>query len=296
MAIVFLCAAVIAFGGSPSANGPIGFVKATGEFNMDGSQTRDNATLFNGSVIETAISPSHVTLQDGTRVDLGAASRERVFRDHAVLEKGMTQVHGGSSYAVLANHLRISSADPFRVAVDQPGTVRVTAMDGAAEVKNASGQLVAMVVRGNSLDFQDAGASAPSQLTGCLQKVGTHYVLRDTTTNVVVELTGDNLEKYVGKSVNVTGALVPGATPIEGAAQVVNVTNLAPGTGKGCKVNIARAGAAGAAAAGGAAGGLSTGTTIVIVGGIVTAGTLGGLALSGTFNGGATSASSTGGP
>ncbi|MGA3023400.1 MAG: hypothetical protein ABSF98_01385 [Bryobacteraceae bacterium] len=293
ISVVFLCVGVMAFGGGPSANGPIGFVKATGEFSMDGSQTRDNATLFNGSVIETAVSPSHATLQDGTRVDLGASSRERVFRDHAVLEKGMTQVHGGSPYAVLANNLRISSADPFRVAVAEPGTVTVTAMDGTAEVKNAGGQLVAMVVRGSSLDFQEANASAPSHFTGCLQKVGAIYVLRDTVTNVVVELTGTGLEKYVGKSVDVTGAVDPGVTPIEGAAQVIRATNLAPGPGKGCRVNIATAGAAGAGAA---AAGLSTGTTVAIIGGIATAGTLSGLALAGTFNGGVTPATSNGSP
>jgi hypothetical protein len=287
----------MAFGGGPSANGPIGFVKATGEFNMDGSETRDNATLFNGSVIETAVSPSHLTLQDGTRVDLGAASRERVFRDHVVLEKGMTQVHGGSLYAVLANNLQISSADPFRVAVDQPGTVRVTAMDGAAEVKNASGQLVAMVVRGNSLDFQEANASAPSHLTGCLQKVGAVYVLRDTVTNVVLEITGADLGKYAGKSVDITGAVDPGATPVEGAAQVIRVTNLTPGTGKGCPVNIAKAGAAGTGAAkGGGIAGLSKGATWAIIGGVGTAGVLGGLAAAGTFTGGVTPATSTGAP
>jgi len=281
----------VAFGGGPTAAGPIGFV--TGEFNMDGSQTRDNATLFNGSVIETAVSTSHVTLQDGTRVDLAVASRERVFRDHAVLEKGMTQVHGGSSYVVLANNLRVSSADPFRVAVSDPGTVRVTAVDGTAEVTNVRGQLVAMVARGSSLDFQEAAASAPSHLSGCLQKVGTHYVLRDTTTNVVVELTGTDLEKYLGKSVDVTGSVDPSATPVTGAAQVILATNVTAGTGKGCKTNIAAAGAAGGAAA---AAGMATGTTVAIVGGVAVAGTLVGLAAAGTFSGKSTSATSNGAP
>lgn len=286
LSTMFLGAAAMAIGGGPSASGPIGFVKATGEFNMDGSQTRDNATLFNGSVIETAASPSHVTLQDGTRVDLGAASRERVFRDHVVLEKGMTQVHGGSPYAVLANNLRISSADPFRVAVDQPGTVRVTAMDGSAEVQNARGQLVAFVARGNSLDFQEAAASAPSHLTGCLQKVGTHYVLRDTTTNVVVELTGPDLEKHVGKPVDVTGSVDPGTAPVDGAAQVIRTTDITSGTGKGCKVNIAAAAAAGGAVAAAGVAGLSVGATAAIIGGVAVAGTLGGLAAAGEFSGG----------
>ena len=287
-AIVVCCVAALAFGGGLSASGPIGFVKAIGEFNMDGSQTRDNATLFNGSVIETAVSPSHVTLQNGTRVDLAASSRERVFRDHVVLEKGMTQVHGGSPYSVQANKLSISSTDPFRVAVYQAGTVRVTSA-GSAEVKNARGQLVAMVSPGKSVDLQDA--SAPSRLTGCLQKVGTHYVLRDTTTNVVVELTGPDLEKYVGKSVDVTGAVDPSATPVDGASQVIHETNLAGGSGKGCKVNIAAASAAGAGIAA-AVVGLSAGATAAIVGGGAAAATLGGLAAAGEFNGGTAPASS----
>jgi hypothetical protein len=186
------------------------------------------------------------------------------------------------------------------VAFSEPGTVRVTAMDGSAEVQNARGQLVAMVARGNSLEFQEAAASAPSHLTGCLQKVGTHYVLRDTVTNVVVELAGTDLEKHVGKSVDVTGAVDPGVAPVEGASQVIRAANVTSGSGKGCKVNIAAAGAAGAAGAaaagGGGIAGLSTGATVAIVGGIAAAGTLGGLAAAGTFNGGATPATSSGSP
>jgi hypothetical protein len=110
-----------------------------------------------------------------------------------------------------------------------------------------------------------------------------------------VELTGADLEKHVGKPVDVTGAVDPGITPVDGAAQVIHAINVTSGTGKGCKVIIAAASDAGAAAAAGAGiAGLSTGATTAIVGGVVVAGTLGGLAAAGEFNGGVTPASSNG--
>ena len=293
---LFLIAATLVSAGSAPATSAIGFVRSSGDFSLDGSQTRDNATVFDGAVLETTISPSHTTLRDGTRVDLGTDSRERVFRDHALLERGTTQVHGGAHYAVFASHLRISSTEPFRVAFTAPGAVRVSALDGFTEVKNAQGQLVAMVMPGSPLEFQDAGASAPTRVTGCLQKVGSRYVLRDETTNTVMELTGPDLEKYAGKQIVATGSNDPNGTPLEGAAQVIRVASVTAGSGQGCRVNIASAALAGTAgtAAAGAAAGMSLGVKAAIIAGVAAAGTVGGLAASGAFTGGAAPATSTG--
>jgi hypothetical protein len=290
--VFLLASAAAGLAASVGANAPIGFVRATGEFTVDGSQIRDNTTLFNGGVVETGISPSHVILQDGTRVDLGTDSRSRVYRDHVVLERGTVQVHGAKQYPLLANKLSVASPEPFRVGINQSGRVSVTSMDGDAQVKNDHGLLIAMVTGGRTLEFQDAGASAPAQLTGCLQQVGDNYVIRDTTTDVVIQVVGTGLANYVGKSVTITGAPNPGATPITGADHVVQVTTITGASGKGCKTNIAGAAAASAAGAGAAAGGLSTGATIAIVGGVAAAGTVIGLAAAGTFTGGTAAASS----
>jgi len=275
-------ASVILMAASPSADTAIGFVRSSGEFNVDGSQTRDNATLFNGAVVETSVSASHSTLRDGTRLDLGTASRARVYSDHELLERGTTQVHGASHYQVIASNLQVFSTEPFRVSITQPGHVKVVALDGYAEVKNAKGTLVAMVMPGSPLEFQEAGASAPSQVSGCLQREGTHYILRDTTTNTVIELIGTDLDKYVGKQVTVTGSVDSSVTPAPGATQVIQVTNLKAGSGTGCKP-IAAAGMSGAAKA-------------AIIGGIAVVGILAGLAAAGTFTSSAPPSVSSGAP
>jgi hypothetical protein len=267
---------------SAGGSSAIGFVRTSGEFTLDGANTRDNATVFNGGVVESTTWPTHIVLQDGTRVDLGRDSRSRIFRDHVVLEKGTTQVHGAMQFPVIADSLHIASSEPFRVALGEEHKVKVTALDGSAEVKNARGMLVAMVAGGRTLDFQEAGAAAPANITGCVQKVGTHYVVRDTTTNIVIEVTGENIEQYVGKSVNITGSPDPGATPIDGASQIIRAASIAKGTGKGCKSEIAAAALAGGGVAVGGA--LSTGAIIAIVGGVAAAGTVGGLAASGAFS------------
>jgi len=287
-------ASVILMAASPSADTAIGFVRSSGEFNVDGSQTRDNATLFNGAVVETSVSASHSTLRDGTRLDLGTASRARVYSDHELLERGTTQVHGASHYQVIASNLQVFSTEPFRVSITQPGRVKVVALDGYAEVKNAKGTLVAMVMPGSPLEFQEAGASAPSHIIGCLQKVGNIYVVRDATTNTVVQVNGTCLEQYAGKSVNITGSVDSSVTPIQGASQVIAVTNITAGTGKGCKVNIpAAADAAGGVAS---AAGMSAGAKAAIIGGIAVVGILAGLAAAGTFTSSAPPSVSSGAP
>lgn len=238
LAGLFLCAAFsVSAAESPDAN-PIGFVRTAGDVTLDGSQMRANATVFNGSVIETSIWPSHVVLQDGIRVDLGRNSRTRVFREHVVLEKGITQVAGNLRFALIANSLYVASSQPFRVTVLDSKRVDVTAIDGSTEVKNAEGNLIASVNAGSTLDFQDTGTKT-SNLNGCLQKVGTHYIVRDTTTGVVFQVEGENLDQYLGKPVQLTGSLNGTVTPIQGASEVVQASNVALGVGKGCKPEIA---------------------------------------------------------
>jgi hypothetical protein len=274
--------------GNPTPSPAIGFIRATGNFTLDGSPTRDNATLFNGSVVETSMSPSHVVLDNGTRADLGKNSRSRIYREHLVLEKGTTQL-AGNEFPLMASTLRIVSSEPFRVALLDGGKLSVTALAGAAQVRNSHGYLVALVRGGTTLNFQDSGAYTVTRLSGCLQKVRDHYVLRDTTSNVVVEIQGQNLERYVGKPVDVAGTTVAGAEVIEGASELIHVTDITRGSGKSCSPEIPFAAAAGSAGSGAGAavgvGGLTPLAKGVILAGILISATLIGLGLSGYLGG-----------
>jgi len=82
---------------------------------------------------------------------------------------------------------------------------------------------------------------------------------------VTAELRGSDLAKLVGKTVQITGSLVPNGNPASGATEVVQVASATPVSG--------------------GSGGHSGFKTAAIVGGVAVVGTVAGLAAAGSFSG-----------
>lgn len=233
-----------------AASSTIGVAMTNGNFVLDHSTVVGNANVFEGSVIETGKAMSDLTLTNGLKVRLGTDSRGQVFRDRMVLEKGASQVSGGK-YVLEAGRLRVMPANPnatARVAFGSPHLVEVAAIGGAVRVLTAEGIPLANMASGSALSFaEQAGASTPTSLCGKVVRSDGKLMLTDTTTRVTVELRGTDLDRYVGKSISVSGNMVG-----SGALQVLNSPRL-----DSC--GVGPAGAAGAAGAGAGAGaGLST--------------------------------------
>jgi hypothetical protein len=242
----------------------IGVIRSNGDFQVDGSTVRGNATLFEGSTVQTAAAQSNIQLSSGAGIVLEPNSRAQVYKDH--LE---------------AATLRISPTDPHTIAeiVAQDSThVSISALQGLVDVRNGAGVLVATVRPGLALAFttQAGGAQTATKIKGCLVKKGDKYFLTDTTTNVTVELQGPEVAKNAGHQIEVTGSMIPGATPAAGASQVVQVVTV-DSTGNKCTVPVGAVVGAGAA-------GLSTAAIIAIVGGVAAVATTVGLAAAGTFS------------
>ena len=106
---IFLATAVHILGADSTSLTAIGLVRASGEFTIDGSGTRDNSTVFQGSEISTTNAASHVVLKDGTRIDMGLDSRGQIYRDHVKIEQGLAHVNASNRYAVMAGRIRIDS-------------------------------------------------------------------------------------------------------------------------------------------------------------------------------------------
>lgn len=267
----------------------IGIATINGTATVDNASVRGNTSILEGSVVQTGKGSSQLSLQGGARVDLASESRGKVFRDHVVLEKGMGQLHSGSSFPMLANSLQVvpsGSDSTVRVSVKNNKSILVGAVTGEAKVLNSHGLLLAMVMPGRTFEFdQQAGAAAQAQLSGCVERRGGKYYVRDDTTGVVSEISGTGLDQYVRKHVDVAGSIDTAATPGSGATQVVRVSagGVSNASATGCN---ARAGAVAAGAAGAGAGvgaGVSAGAAVAIVAGVAVAATLGGLAASGEF-------------
>jgi hypothetical protein len=93
----------------------------------------------------------------------------------------------------------------------------------------ADGSVVALLRPGSPLEFaplQVTDAQPPFEMSGCLERRQGRFVMRDLISGVVEEVRGNRLELEVGNTVQVTAKVVPGATPMEGATEVVEISRL----------------------------------------------------------------------
>lgn len=270
----------------------IGTVQARGSFEVDNSQIAGNATLFEGTTIQTLVTSSALELRNGARVLLASDSKARIYGDRLVLERGETQLDQGTKFRIEARNLQIvpeTSGSIARIALTGSSRVQVAALAGAFQITNSKGVLVANLTSGNALEFDpQANEPATSKIAGCVSRKTGHYLVTDETTNVTVELVGAGLEKEVGHRVEVVGTIDQSATPTAEASQLIRVSSVKR-SGKGCQVSsgtVAAGAATGGVAAGGAAAGAAiSGTTVAIVGGVAAAATVGGLAAAGKLPG-----------
>jgi len=232
----------------------IGVVTSAGEFRLDGAPIRGDSTLFDGNVIETSAARSVARLS-GAQVTLLPDSRARIFTNRAVLEKGSGIVAHAPKLILETDSLRIApSAEDSIVQVERTtdAKVVVATRGGPAEVRTASGLLIGVLKPDMALAFdlhaasgQPASASGAVKLSGVVSSAGGKFFLTDRTTGVKVELRGEELAKYNGRTVVFQGSVIPGATPAGGATQVVQVVT----------IEVAKAAATPAAAAGAGSGG-----------------------------------------
>jgi hypothetical protein len=189
--ILLLSAAAIA---APA----IGIVTASGHFSVEGSEVWGNATLFDGATVETGAASSDLALRNGVRLQLGAESRARIWKDRVVLEKGVAQLAAPGSFAVsVLNHANLIRA-PYRA--------------GAA--------------------FQAAAGQAVH--TGCMVYKNGRYLLQDQNTQEVIELTGPDLAANVGNRVEARGSASSARPGVVPATSVMNVAAIAPQSQGGC--------------------------------------------------------------
>jgi hypothetical protein len=289
-----------------AAGTSIGIAVTKGGFLVDHAHISGNATLFDGSSVETATAASRLQLNDGVVVRLDADARATVYQRRLILERGVGQMESAGlpnhGYEVEARSLHISPSTNdtvTRISLLNARQVQVGALRGAVRVTNSTGLLVARLEAGNSMSFEpdEAGASVPTRASGCLIGKDGKVILSDQTTNVVLELQGKDLGSQIGNRIQITGTAVKDSPPVSGASQVIRVTEVRLVHKGGCAAiakklggsAVAGAVAAGAGAAGAGPAGAATATgisigTIAVIGGVASAAALGGLALSGTLS------------
>ena len=249
---LFTSGCLVSLAASPSS---IGFVVTSGQVQVDGAVVRGNSTLFQGNVVRAGDATSDLMFPGGANLLLQPGSTVTVFRDYGVLEDGSAVQRG--QHALVADGLKVSSLSSqgaVFVDVQDKSHLKVTAQNGAAEVRNSAGVVVARLEAGKALSFTvqaspqnststppqqnptpaEGGQAAPPggiQLTlhGILRKDHPgrygHFLLTDMATNVTYELQGPDLDDLVGASVEVTGSTYDTAAA-SGASKVMSVSDI----------------------------------------------------------------------
>jgi hypothetical protein len=270
---VFISAVAVA--ASPAMGPAIGIVTASGHFTLDRSQVWGNATVFEGSVVETGSASSEVALRNGAKLQLAKDSRARILSDRVVIEKGIGQVSAPESFEVNAANLRIHSTGRLRVNLGQ--TVEIASLLGSARVASANGLLLAAIPAGRVMNFSPQASNGTVTRTGCLLFKDNHYIMQDENTQEVVELSGgQNLGAQVGNRVEATGAASSARPAVSIATLVLNIASITTKSSGGCLSVAANLNAQTEAATAnpaqpsaespkGGGGGMSTGAKVAII-------------------------------
>jgi hypothetical protein len=229
-----------AFAASPVSTTPaIGIVTASGHFTVQGSEVWGNATLFEGSTVETTAASSQLALSNGVRMQLGAGSRARVFAGRLILDKGVGQVGQAAPFEVDAAGFKVRGAG-VRVGWGAPNQmVEIAALTGVAKVFGNGDVLLAAIPAGRhmNLAFQAAQTGTLTR-TGCLVYKDAHYILQDDDTQEVVELAGNaqDSSKNLGNRVEVKGTASTARPAVTIATSVLTVSAISPKSQGGCLV------------------------------------------------------------
>lgn len=253
----------------------LGTVNAWGNVRVDGASVSGNATVFEGSVIETDGATGVVRLQKGVQLTLNTASRARVFAGRAVLEQGASEISASSAYTLEAGKFRIVPDTDSRAVVRYKSdrVFDVATLSGAVRVTDGSGLMLARINAGRAITFstQAAGAAAPIRVTGMISNENGRYFIIAKDSGVKYEIVGSNvgrLDMWAGTSATITGTLDPKAVPAAGASAVII---LAGDRDPAAIVMPGGAGSSGGSGTAGAATGMSAATKALIGGFIVAA-------------------------
>jgi hypothetical protein len=137
-----------------AASATIGIATAKGNFRVDDSTVAGNATLFEGTSVETGLTTGELRLASA-RVAMASMTKGAVYQDHLSLEQGKIQWTGGSAFRATAGGLEVVGAgvDSTALVVRKGDELQVASLAGTVNVVRAGGELIRAVPAGMAFSF-----------------------------------------------------------------------------------------------------------------------------------------------
>lgn len=208
----------------------IGTASARGDMRVDSYMVKGNATLFDGSVVETGQASADLRLDKGTEIMMATESRGTLHRGRLVLERGQSELAANNTFQLEANGLHVTPIEPDSrgvVSLKSGNTVEVAALTGSFGVTNNLGVLLASVRPGRTMSFAMAAAGSAESITavGMVSYQNGQYYLT-TADGTKFELKGKDFKKYVDQKIEVTGTIPSGVTPAAGMTVPISVSSV----------------------------------------------------------------------
>ncbi len=206
-AALLMCMLSYASAGTTS----IGTANVRGEMRVDSNSVKGNATLFDGSVVETGLASADLRLNKGSEITLSTGSRGTLFSDHLVLQQGESELAASGPFQLQANgiHVTPNAANSRGVVSLKAGnTVEVASLRGSFGVTNDQGVLLANIRPGHVVSFAMQAKAIPNVFSGVglvSFENGVYYLTTDEDVKYV--LTCKDAHRYVGDKVVVTGTV-----------------------------------------------------------------------------------------
>jgi hypothetical protein len=209
----------------------IGTASARGDMRVDSYVVKGNATLFDGTVVETGQATADLRLDKGTQITMSTGSRGTLYRDRLVLQQGKSMMSASSSFQLEANGLLVTPKAPNSLGVvtlKEGNAVEVAALSGSFGVTDNHGVLIASVPSGHVTMFalqQGSENTTSYSSVGTVSFTNAHYFLTDSAAEKF-EITCKDFRRYIGKEVKLSGTIQTGVTPAQDASSVVCVKSV----------------------------------------------------------------------
>jgi len=159
----------------------VGSAAVRGNLRIDGNQVTSDATLFDGSTVETT--DATATLQMGSHavVLMNAGTRSIVHDGYITLDQGKIDVRATCGFVVDADQVRVTpnSSASHGVVYISNSSVSVLAMDGEFLILDKEGRVLGTIHSGQSQAFS-AGkeqTAGPATYAGTLSSTDNHPML-----------------------------------------------------------------------------------------------------------------------
>ena len=196
---------------------PVGTVILRGDMRIDGNQVTSDATLFDGSTVETAEASATLHLNANADIMMTAGTRSIVHDGYVKLEQGKIDVKPTCGFVVEANGVRITPSSANSHAVIS-SNASVTALTGEFLILDNQGRVLSRIRNGTSQAFGTGQAqpTGPATYAGALSNLDNHSMLTlfGPDNNVTYELQGRSANKVQGKFVLVNGTIDPKRTSV----------------------------------------------------------------------------------